>query len=145
MMSETSHQAIMPVTPDFEHLGRSALKLAWQEAFGSAPPAYLSLRFMRRALAYETQCRTNGGLSSDLRRSLKAIAAGKASPASGPLRPGAHLVREWNGRSYQVEVVEGGFLFDGKTYRSLTAIATRITGTNWSGPRFFGLTGPRDG
>lgn len=53
--------------------------------------------------------------------------------------PGAQLVREWNGRTYRVEVVEGGFRFDGQTWTSLSAIARRITGTSWSGPRFFGL------
>jgi hypothetical protein len=54
-------------------------------------------------------------------------------------RPGTRLVREWNGRSHFVDVSEDGFVFDGKTYRSLSAIAKRITGAHWSGPRFFGL------
>jgi hypothetical protein len=49
------------------------------------------------------------------------------------------LVREGNGKSHMVEVVEAGFAWQGKTYRSLSAIATLITGTRWSGPRFFGL------
>ena len=53
--------------------------------------------------------------------------------------PGARLIREWNGRRYIVDVVEDGFVFDGKSYRSLTSIAFRITGAKWSGPRFFGL------
>ena len=44
-----------------------------------------------------------------------------------------------NGRTYQVEVTQSGYVMDGKSYRSLTAIAKRITGANWSGPRFFGL------
>ena len=56
---------------------------------------------------------------------------------------GTHLVREWNGRTYQVEVLDNGYRFDGKTYPSLTTIAKRITGTHWSGPRFFGLTPKR--
>jgi hypothetical protein len=55
------------------------------------------------------------------------------------LRPGTRLVREWNGRTHAVDVGEDGFVFDGKTYRSLSAIAKRITGAHWSGPRFFGL------
>ena len=54
------------------------------------------------------------------------------------LKTGTRLVREWNGRAYQVEVIESGFLMDGKHYRSLSAIAKRITGAHWSGPRFFG-------
>ena len=60
-----------------------------------------------------------------------------------PFLPGTHLVREWNGRTYQVEVIDNGYRFDGKTYPSLTTIAKRITGTHWSGPRFFGLTPKR--
>jgi hypothetical protein len=61
-----------------------------------------------------------------------------ASPRAVPL-PGARLIREWNGRRYVVEVTDAGFVMDGKIYRSLTAIAFRITGVKWSGPRFFGL------
>jgi hypothetical protein len=54
-------------------------------------------------------------------------------------RPGTRLVREWNGRTHVVDVGEDGFVFDGKTYRSLSAVAKRITGAHWSGRRFFGL------
>ena len=53
--------------------------------------------------------------------------------------PGARLLREWNGRTYTVEVTEAGFHWNGKVWPSLTAIANAITGTRWSGPRFFGL------
>ena len=66
-----------------------------------------------------------------------------AAPAvrSAPiaLKPGARLVREWKGRMNVVEVTADGFVHEGKTYRSLSAIARRITGAHWSGPRFFGL------
>jgi hypothetical protein len=55
------------------------------------------------------------------------------------LAPGARLMREWNGRHHFVDVVENGYVFDGMTYRSLSAVAKRITGAHWSGPRFFGL------
>ncbi len=58
----------------------------------------------------------------------------RAQPAAG-----TRLVREWNGRMHVVEVTENGFVWDGKSYRSLSAIARRITGAHWSGPRFFGL------
>jgi hypothetical protein len=61
------------------------------------------------------------------------------SPPRLPPSPGARLIREWNGRRYIVDVVEDGFVLDGKSYRSLTSIAFRITGVKWSGPRFFGL------
>ena len=52
---------------------------------------------------------------------------------------GTVLTREWNGQHYRVMVVEGGFAFEGKTFDSLSKIAFAITGTNWNGPRFFGL------
>ena len=98
-----------------------------------------------RVLLHERQCRTHGGLSAATRRALAAMAnetPGNAAPA-GSVSAGTHLVREWNGRTYQVEVIDNGYRFDGKTYPSLTAITKRITGTHWSGPRFFGLTPKR--
>ena len=62
-----------------------------------------------------------------------------ATPLPTVLTPGVQLVREWNGRTWQVEVLEEGFVCNDKSYRSLSAIARMITGTRWSGPRFFGL------
>jgi len=102
---------------------------------------------MEKALAYEAQCRRHGGLSAPTRKALKRIADGKpvAEASRGSLKPGAHLVREWNGRTYQVEVTKTGYRLDGRSWSSLTAIAKHITGTNWSGPRFFGLNGGAGG
>ncbi len=111
---------------------------------GRTPPKHLSAIFLRRALTYELQCRQLGGHSPSVRRALKTALKQDeeeaASPSTAPiLSAGTQLVREWNGRTYRVEVAEDGFSFDGKSYRSLSAIANKITGTNWSGPRFFGL------
>jgi hypothetical protein len=55
------------------------------------------------------------------------------------LTPGARLLRDWGGRTHVVDVIEGGYVFEAKVYPSLTAIAGKITGAHWSGPRFFGL------
>lgn len=122
---------------------RAAALQDWQETFASPPPPYLSVAFMRKALAYEAQCRRHGGLPAPTRNTLRKIAQGQ--PASDCIpqaaNAGSHLVREWNGRTYQVEVLEKGFRMDGKDWPSLSAIAKHITGTAWSGPRFFGLTG----
>jgi hypothetical protein len=141
-------------TTVFETLGRDECIEAWRRQFGHQPPKYVSVQFMRRALAHEAQVKTHGGISPAVRRALernlkedqKAKGKAGARPASAPpskmspvLRPGTHLVREWNGRSYQVEALEDGFRMDGKQYRSLSAIARKITGAHWSGPRFFGL------
>lgn len=109
-----------------------------------APPPFLSVRVMQKAMTYEEQCRALGGLPAKLRRSLTARSRERtdsiAFAQSTTLQPGAHLVREWNGRSYHVEVLEDGYRMDGKAWTSLSALARHITGTNWSGPRFFGLT-----
>ena len=122
---------------------RPAVLAEWEAAFGSPPPAYLSVGFMQRAIAHERQCRAQGSLGAATRRALRLVAQGKPVEEAAPkqLAPGAHLVREWNGRTYQVVVTETGFEMDGRAWTSLSAIAKHITGATWSGPRFFGLTG----
>lgn len=125
------------VLADIENLDRSGCLDRWREVFGRPPPKYLSPQFMKRVLIWELQNRELGGLSVKTERRLHQIALGKTPPAT--LKPGSHLVREWNGRTYQVEVMDGGFIMDGKMWRSLSAIAKHITGAHWSGPRFFGV------
>lgn len=129
----------MPGRPDPD---RPLAIAAWEKAFGSPPPHYLSVAFLRKAVAHEEQSRVSGGLSAATRRTLRQIAEGRpvTEAGSSDLRSGSHLVREWNGRTYLVEVTDGGFRLDGKDWPSLSAIAKHITGTTWSGPRFFGLT-----
>ncbi|PSL14821.1 DUF2924 domain-containing protein [Shimia abyssi] len=109
----------------------------WREAFSRPPPKHLSLQFMKRVLIWDLQNQMLGSVSAKAKRRLKQIAAGQSVPATA--KPGSHLVREWNGRTYQVEVVDCGYIMDGKTWRSLSAIARHITGARWSGPRFFGV------
>ncbi|MEW9921821.1 DUF2924 domain-containing protein [Marimonas sp. MJW-29] len=116
---------------------REACLDRWRAAFGRPPPKHLSLPFLKRVLIWEAQNKALGGVSAKTMRRLKQIAAGKAAPAAA--KPGSFLVREWNGRTYQVEVTDGGYVMDGKTWRSLSAIARHITGAHWSGPRFFGV------
>ena len=120
---------------------RPATIAQWEAVFGSPPPPYLSVPFMKNSLVYEAQCKASGGMPAATKRALRRIAKGGAVATSNTtsLRPGVQLVREWNGRTYQVEVIKGGFRMDGKEWASLSAIAKHITGTDWSGPRFFGL------
>jgi hypothetical protein len=94
---------------------------------------------MYSILAWERQAVTNGGLSNEVRRVLKEIDRPQKTVPPAELKQGVTLVREWNGRTYQVNVHEAGFKMDGKEYSSLSAIAQKITGAKWSGPRFFGL------
>lgn len=124
-----------------ESADRADLLDLWHELIGPPPPKNLSLPFLRRALAFELQCQALGGPKVRTIEDLARIAAGSASRASvgTKLRPGAKLIREWQGRTWTVEVIDGGFLMAGERYVSLSAIARKITGARWSGPRFFGL------
>jgi hypothetical protein len=91
------------------------------------------------------QERAYGGLSATTRKKLRALAETlKDNPAGDivetpRLTPGTRFIREWQGEMHQVAVENAGFLYRGKRYKSLSEIARRITGTRWSGPRFFGV------
>ena len=136
----TGNEDIAARWDELGQMDRAALRVAWAEAFGDAPPHFLSMIFMRKAVIWHMQCRKFGGLKPDLKRALRSAAEGKSVQAQGPgLQTGTQLVREWNGQRYQVEVTDDGFRMYGAEYKSLSAIALRITGTSWSGPRFFGL------
>jgi hypothetical protein len=132
---------------DLEALGRmrpAELRSAWRETFKQAAPQ-LSPDLLSRALAYRLQERQHGGLTSSVRLELSRLTrlvarTGECLPANHiSLKPGTRLVREWNGRTLNVLVCDEGFELDGRQYASLTQIAHHVTGTRWSGPRFFGL------
>ena len=115
---------------------------AWVTLTGVAPGSRLSLRFTQRTLIFELQCKTLGGHSATVRRFLKVGAKPETTTTArrgSAFPPGTQLVREWNGRIYRVNVKTDGFEMDGESYTSLSAVAKRITGAEWSGPRFFGL------
>ena len=126
-------------------LPRADLLERWRGFYRAAPPKGISRRMMVRAIAYEMQAKKYGGLKPAVNRQLQRIAAGLAAgepvaiKAASRLKPGARLVREWNGATHVVEVVDGGFIWNGERHSSLSAIARAITGAHWSGPRFFGL------
>lgn len=125
-------------------LSPAQLRERWTEVCeGAVPPVPDSL--LRRAIAYALQKTALGGLPAVTRRTLEAVARnGVLTPEDLPIRlkPGTRLMRQWNGRMHSVLVTEEGFQFDGRTWASLSAIAQRITGAHWSGPRFFGLRRP---
>ena len=130
-----------------ELLDRSTqeLRVVWRQLRRTGPPQGLSRDLLIRALAHQLQERAAGGASRALRRRLQTLAGEleKKSAAfdSGIIpKSGATLVRQWRGYAHSVLVREDGFEYEGQHYRSLTVIAERITGTHWSGPRFFGLT-----
>ncbi len=130
---------MMPAVVEVDTMDRTALIAAWSEAFGTPVPKRLSSPFLRRFLAFEVQSRQFGGLPKGFAEKLAKVTDEKTDTRSPALRPGGRLIREWNGVTHAVDVIEGGFLWDGQRHSSLSAIARAITGARWSGPRFFGL------
>ncbi|MCT2558022.1 DUF2924 domain-containing protein [Tsuneonella sp. YG55] len=127
---------LMDLTP-------AQLKEKWTGTEGSAPPS-VPPAMLRRLVAQRLQERRHGALPALVARELaRAASQSSAASASRPrveLTPGTRLVREWNGRTVTVEVLEIGFAHGDRTWRSLSEIARHVTGAHWSGPRFFGLT-----
>ena len=137
-MSNLPQNRSTPAIDGFFELDRAALLEAWRDTFPEVPPQRLSSPFLRRFIAFELQARRRGDLPKGFQKRLNAAIAPKAK-SSVALKPGGRLLREWNGATHTVDVIEDGFLFQGERYRSLSAIARAITGARWSGPRFFGL------
>jgi hypothetical protein len=126
------------------NLSLAELRKVWAERLGKAPKL-ASTELMRRWLAWELQAARWGGLDAATRRHLRQLAGSvRANPVAIAARhvsvkPGTVLTREWAGTIHKVVVVDRSFSWNGRTWASLSEIATKITGTRWSGPRFFGL------
>ena len=122
----------------------AALRAKWREVAGDpAPnvPAWL----LRALLASRLQERRHGHLPALVQRELLRLSETQPGALDTRARrralsPGTRLVREWNGRTIVVEVLDNGFRHGDRTWRSLSEIACHVTGAHWSGPRFFGLT-----
>jgi len=123
------------------------LRALWRRLYKTEAVPRLSRELLVRAVAYRMQEVASGGPRLELERQLRQI--GLELQQTGRLRirpqlkPGIRLMREWQGRSYEVLVLDDGFSWQGVHYRSLSAIARKITGTAWSGPLFFGLRSNR--
>lgn len=127
-----------------EDMSPAQLRQRWSQ-IDDRPMPRVPTSVMKLLVAHRLQERRLGGLSKLVRRELMRLAAEAKSGSEGPtlrakLSPGARLVREWNGQIILVEVLEDGFRYKDQTWNSLSEIARHVTGTQWSGPRFFGLT-----
>ena len=124
------------------------LREGWKTLYGKAPCGQISRSFLIRAIAYRLQEQAFGGLKPSTRRLLSRVAeetAGGISPKKPRSRKaemGTILIREWQGNAHRVTVLDDGVAFNGRRYRSLSEVAREITGSRWSGPRFFGLRLP---
>jgi hypothetical protein len=119
-----------------ETLDLHALRDKWRERFGP-PPKFRSTEMLRLLLAWRIQAIALGGLDKETRSAL--ARTGRVVAEGQDLGVGATLRRTWNGEEQIVTVVDGGFEWNGRMFKSLSAAATAIAGTRWNGPRFFGL------
>jgi len=123
----------------------SELRAIWRERLECEPPKLRSRTVLLNELAWRIQVDAFGDLDSVTERRLAEI--GKALERDGDYEPkvrrdfspGIVLTREWKGTIHKVTVMAQGFQYLGRRYKSLSDIARTITGTRWSGPRFFGL------
>jgi hypothetical protein len=121
------------------------LRRQWRVLYKAEASPHLSRELLLRAVAYRMQELALGGLRPDRQRQLRQLACQLKESREARIRPrpelkpGTRLVREWQGRTYEVLVLDDGLSWQGTSYRSLSALARKITGTAWSGPLFFGL------
>jgi hypothetical protein len=129
----------LPTTPIAD------LRKRYRELFRTEPPRAFGPDLLRRSIAQRVQEKAYGGLRPATQRLLDQMVRAALVKPNGRLelprriKPGSELVRTWNRRTYRVTVVANGFAYGGKTFASLSEVATAITGTRWNGPRFFGL------
>jgi hypothetical protein len=122
----------------FAALTRDELKTAWLKAFGKSAPARVGSVTMARILYSEHRWQQSAFSKPAGIKKLRAqVLSAKTSKVIA--NAGTRLIREWNGREHVVDVLDKGYRWNGTEWRSLSAIAKEITGTKWSGPRFFGV------
>jgi hypothetical protein len=139
--AELDRLAVLPI---------AQLRIRYSEVFRADPPKAFGPDLLRRSIAYRIQKRAYGGLPASTQRLLDQLVKAAIAKPNGRLvlprriKPGSELVRTWKGTNYRVMVMANGFAHDGRTFASLSEIASEITGTNWNGPRFFGLRSASD-
>jgi len=127
-------------------LSYTDLHKPWRRHYRAVPPKKISRDILELGIAWKIQADRLGGLTGRDKRQVSGLArtveqkADLARPRMLAPKPGARLLRTWGGRTHEVIVMDDGFVWPGKTWASLSIIAREITGTRWSGPRFFGLT-----
>jgi len=146
-----SREAICRELESLASLPIKELKRQWRFFYLSEPPHRVSRELLTRAVAYRIQEQAFGGLKPSTRRLLERLASDarcgrplKIAPAA-PASAGTVLMRDWQGTTHEVRVLDRGVLYKRKRYGSLSEGARLITGSRWSGPLFFGLRSKRRG
>ena len=137
----------MDLATELEKLSLEELRVRWEELHGGLQPPNIPLRLLRLLYAQRVREHAYGGIPDWVLADLERVLTKHRMPkietrvdrVRSSLSVGARLVREWNGKTISVEVREEGYLYGDKLYGSLSEIAREVTGTRWSGPRFFGI------
>ena len=128
-----------------EAMDYNALRNEWRRLYRSQPPKRVARELLLLGVAWKVQVTAYGGHSAAIKRRLAnlsdtlGVGSDIGQSRTAQLKPGAKLIREWHGRTHTVIALQDGFDWQGERWRSLSVIARKITGTRWSGPRFFGL------
>ncbi len=136
-------------------LDLQGLRARWRSVLQRPAPDHLPRHLLFAIIAYRIQADRFGDLDHETRQLLGRSSAKESGAAMSArlvsfdqkrteLTPGTVLVREWDRQSQRVMVMSNGFAWNGQTYDSLSKVAFAITGTNWNGPRFFGLRSKGD-
>lgn len=127
---------------ELSYMPMEHLKELWQSYYNTPAPHFNKITLINK-LAYRMQELEYGGLKQEIINLLMDYGNGikKKKQRRKALKPvvGTRLMREYDGEEHFVTVLAKGFEYQGKTYKSLSAIARKITGTNWNGNLFFGL------
>jgi len=148
--ADAKDRSVLAQIASLKLLATPVLKARWRELFGTEPPAY-NRRFLESRLAYRIQELAYGGLKPETIERLEAL--GEQLDGGNPIvrrtrtdmKPlaGTRLIREWKGVEHCVTVLDDGYEYQGRPYKSLSAIARAITGTRWNGLVFFGVKNQR--
>ena len=120
-----------------------ALQAEWLKYFKTPPPRKASREFLAKNISWQKQAKGQG---LNLNRFLKTMDSalvqyeiGKKFKPELVIKSGTKFIRQWQGKAHEVEAIGSAFIYKGENYKSLSAIARKITGTQWNGKLFFGV------
>jgi len=147
------NKSVLYEVSELSSLSCDELKARWRALHSTEPPSHNRSHLIKR-LAYKIQENSFGGLTKSSADAMDRVLDVHGYDSSGARQEQSHkksmpkknvpitgtrMVREWNGRVHEVVAADGGFEYQGRRYRSLTAVAKEITGTHWNGRAFFGV------
>lgn len=142
---KTAKTDSLPTLHQIQQASRPELLALYRDLLEHPAPKRSSLDFLRGNLAWTIQALQSNKDPAELRARLIKQSTRPSTSGLARYKAGTRLIREWHGQTHEVTILDKGYRWRGKHYTSLTRIAREITGTNWSGPRFFGITGDSDG